>query len=202
MAELTGLEVRVVNQTINRNKFEFDKNKLVDIKNKDNTSNIKTLKIIGYSKMAIAKAKNIYILSYEGLLLYLTLSENENKVYLEDFLNRYFKLSEKENKKVLNIRHEYHFGSLLKKSLNDICHFKNQYSVFSGKYRIDFYEPEFKLAIEYDEEGHFYNKKHIESDIIRQKEIEDYLHCTFIRVKKGEELQGLNKIIKFVINKK
>lgn len=48
-------------------------------------------------------------------------------------------------------------------------------------YRIDFYIPKIKLAIEYDE-GHHLNKANIISDSIRQAEIEKKLGCTFIRL--------------------
>lgn len=46
-------------------------------------------------------------------------------------------------------------------------------------YKIDFYVPELKIAIEFDEK---YHDDNIVKDQVRQKEIEDKLKCTFIRV--------------------
>lgn len=53
-----------------------------------------------------------------------------------------------------------------------------QFPVFGGKYRIDWYIPELKLAIEYDEHHHKY---HSEDDAKRQAEIEAELGCKFAR---------------------
>jgi site-specific DNA-cytosine methylase len=44
------------------------------------------------------------------------------------------------------------------------------------------YDKEKNVVIEYDEKHHFRNKKLQEKDIKRQKEIEDYLKCKFIRI--------------------
>lgn len=55
-----------------------------------------------------------------------------------------------------------------------------QYSVIDNKYRIDYYIPSLKIAIEYDENNHrdYSYEKHEG----RQKEIEDQLKCRFIRI--------------------
>ena len=47
-----------------------------------------------------------------------------------------------------------------------------------GKYKIDLYFPDYKIAVECDEEFHKINK---EKDIERQKFIENKLQCQFIR---------------------
>jgi hypothetical protein len=52
----------------------------------------------------------------------------------------------------------------------------SQYIV--NKYRIDLYFPDYKLAIECDE-----NHKNIDADIKRENDIKDQLNCTFIRYK-------------------
>lgn len=73
-----------------------------------------------------------------------------------------------------------------------------QYSmeVNNNKYRIDFYLPEYHLAIEYDE--YKSHKNNVEKDKLRQKMIEKYLGCSFIRVYEGLELKALEKISKIV----
>ena len=67
-------------------------------------------------------------------------------------------------------------------------------------YMIDFYLPERKLAIEVDELGHFDRDQITENK--RQKELEEYLGCTFIRINPDEKdfsaYDGLGKIQTFI----
>lgn len=91
---------------------------------------------------------------------------------------------------------ERKFGEMLKSSLEGILDIYSQFGV--EKYIADFYIPDLKLVIEYDEKHH---RKQIESDKIRQKFIEDKLGVQFIRVNEGDELEGLNRILKFLLNK-
>ena len=53
------------------------------------------------------------------------------------------------------------------------------------KYMIDFYLPKMKLAIEVDEHGHKDRKP--EKEKTRQKDIEECLGCTFIRINPDEK---------------
>lgn len=63
-------------------------------------------------------------------------------------------------------------------------------------YRIDLYLPEYNLAIEFDESHH---KKQVEQDIKRQKEIETYLGCSFIRVPESNTtLQNIGLILRHI----
>jgi len=88
---------------------------------------------------------------------------------------------------------EYYFKELLEKSFKDICDFIHQYKL--GNYIIDFYFPDIKLAVEYDEDGHKYYK----NDDIRQREImKNTLVNYVIRIKEGKELEGLNNILKYI----
>ena len=67
-------------------------------------------------------------------------------------------------------------------------------------YMIDFYLSKRKLAIEVDELGHFDRDQMIENK--RQKELEEYLACTFIRINPDEKDfsadDGLGKIQTFI----
>ena len=58
-----------------------------------------------------------------------------------------------------------------------------QHNVLS--YRIDAYFPNYKLAIEFDEQGH--NDRDIDYEIKRQKAIEKELGCKFIRINPAKE---------------
>ena len=149
---------------------------------------------LGYSKQSITQSKHIYAFSHEGFLLYLQIADI--KADCTDFERLYFGAV---LLKYSKIRHEHCFGELLKRCLKDICNFTCQYTPNSVKHKIDFYEPNFNLAIEYDEEHHTYN---YDLDNNRQKEIENILGCKFIRIKKGNEIEGINYIIKEVLELK
>ena len=100
------------------------------------------------------------------------------------------------------IRHEFAFESLLIDLIRNGRKIK-EYNKGSGLtiikqhkclgYMIDFYLPEVKIAIEYDEEHHDYYRNRIK-DIRRQYLIENELGCKFIRVKKGNEGSGMANI--------
>lgn len=97
-------------------------------------------------------------------------------------------------------RLEFQFGDMLEK----ITGFKweKQYPIDKGKYRLDFYLKD-TLIVEYDENHHEYQ---ITKDDERIEYIRDWLatqdgyddgwRCPVIRVKKGKELEGLNRIIR------
>ena len=67
-------------------------------------------------------------------------------------------------------------------------------------YMIDFYLPKRKLAIEVDELGHEDRKQNKENK--RQKELEEHLKCTFIRINPDEKdfsaYDGLGRIQTFI----
>ena len=196
VGELLDKELKHVNEIINRNINTFTNEYLLDLKSEYlNDRDIETLKAVGYTNMQIAKANNIYILSHLGLLLFLQIADIK-KDYSE-FISEYFETDEKLN--VARIRFEHEFGNLLRTSFYGLLNIEDQYSCCNNKYRIDFYDIEKRLAIEYDE-GHHANR--INEDISRQNEIEEELNCNFIRVAKGEEFQGINKIITYLMNSK
>lgn len=64
-------------------------------------------------------------------------------------------------------------------------------------YRIDYYIPELKLAIEYDENNH--NSYSYEAQEGRQKQIEKELGCKFVRVSDNcSNLKNIAKISKYI----
>lgn len=187
---------KTVNAIIKRNIKSFTEEYLLDLKSFSlSYRDAEILKSLGYSNQSIANSNNIYILSHLGLLLFLQIADIK-KDYSE-FISEYFETDEKLN--VARIRFEHEFGNLLRTSFYGLLNIEDQYSCCNNKYRIDFYDVEKRLAIEYDE-GHHANR--INEDINRQNEIEEELSCSFIRVAKGEELKGLNKIITYLMNNK
>ncbi len=97
-------------------------------------------------------------------------------------------------------RHEDSFSSMLNEFLSDDKIIR-EYPI-AGK-RIDFYMPEYSLAIEYDEEQHF-SKDSKEKDCERWSIIQSYViseledPMSLIRVKKGEEIKGLSNIAAWI----
>lgn len=77
-------------------------------------------------------------------------------------------------------------------------YYETEYKIPNTNYRVDFYFPKFNLIVEYDEEEH---KKQIKEDERRKNKICNILsdkyncHTDFIRVKEGEEFEGIIKII-------
>lgn len=96
IAELLGYKMgaRSVRHRISENIKSFDRGlHYLDLKNvvSEQNDNLELLNSLGYSKMAISKAKNIYILSKAGFLLYLKFAEGEKAVEIyKDFLEEYF----------------------------------------------------------------------------------------------------------------
>ena len=100
-------------------------------------------------------------------------------------------------------RYEYQFAEMLEKITG--LEWEKQYPINGGKYRLDFYLPS-TLIVEYDEEQH---------ENQREKDLERILYCRewlnsngelenyndtwripVIRVKKGQELEGIHRIIR------
>lgn len=71
----------------------------------------------------------------------------------------------------------------------------------NNNYRIDFYLPEYKLAIEYDEQQHNGEKNKIK-DKQREEEIKNELHCDFIRLGyKETNAYNVGLVLKKIFNR-
>lgn len=80
-------------------------------------------------------------------------------------------------------RAEEAFGEKLIDAMSKVYTVIPQFKVLGGKYIIDFYIPETRQAIEYDEPAnHVYKAEYAEYDVRRQREIEKALGCSFIRI--------------------
>ena len=140
-----------------------------------------------------------YIITIDMAIVLCRLSRNNPKSikFIEYFQSKLGKTIEiKEQKKA-----EYQFGEILDKITGFT--WERQYNIDGGKYRLDFYLPNI-LIIEYDEDYHKYQKEQDEERIrycrdwlaTHENDYDDGWRCPVIRVKKGEELQGLNRIIR------
>jgi hypothetical protein len=68
--------------------------------------------------------------------------------------------------------------------ITDLQHAENGGEFQVLGYFVDGYSKEKNIVIEYDEKHHFDTNGHLRKrDVVRQKEIEEYLGCTFIRIK-------------------
>lgn len=85
------------------------------------------------------------------------------------------------------------FKEMLEETLNELkIRVDHQYP--AGKYRIDFFIPEYNLAVEYDES---YHELKIEEDNKREKEIIKILGCNFVRCSyKDSNIKNIIKILK------
>lgn len=65
------------------------------------------------------------------------------------------------------------------------------------KYRLDLYFPEYKLAIEFDENSHRYRNP---QDLARERFIKEKINCNFIRIKeKSDIFDNINEIYNYII---
>ena len=80
------------------------------------------------------------------------------------------------------VRPEFVFGEDVVERLFSGYTIIRQFPVFGGKYRIDWYIPELRLAVEFDE-AHHETPSSIKRDAARQTEIEAALGCRFLRYK-------------------
>ena len=79
-------------------------------------------------------------------------------------------------------RAEFIFGEEIVERLFSGYTIIRQFPVFGGKYRIDWYIPELRLAVEFDE-AHHTTPANAAADAARQAEIESVLNCRFLRYK-------------------
>ena len=102
---------------------------------------------------------------------------------------------------VIESREEIEFFDKLENMFNTMNIPKGikQYNVLD-KYRIDYYIPELKIAIEYDENGHSgYTYEQHEG---RQEEIQNELCCEFVRLDNRDDIfTNIAKVFKVILDK-
>ena len=188
-------KVRAVNQQFKRNKEKFKEEK--DFFRVPTDSGIRPLIATGSFKHSNNKFENLFTKS-GYLKLAKTFTNNAEykiikKVY--EFLGG----NENIDIYVSNERLEISFFKLLKEALKEID-VKLIHQHYVSGYRIDFFLPEYNLAIEYDEEHH---KLRTKEDKIREKEIKKETGCKFIRCSyKDSNIKNLMKILKETVLKR
>ena len=93
-------------------------------------------------------------------------------------------------------RREWDFGKLMLGALHGITPVVEQHRL--GAYYADFYLPEFKRVVEYDERYHERPKQR-DLDNTRQMDIQNAFGVSILRVKQDHEIQGLNEVLKVII---
>lgn len=94
---------------------------------------------------------------------------------------------------------ERNFAALLVGALNRLEKVVSQYPV--GSYTVDFFLPDSKIVVEYDEKHHK-GPTHRERDQERQRYIEETLNARFVRVAQGSEVEGLNAVLRQIFTAK
>lgn len=143
------------------------------LKNSNNHSEFEDGFYINYQN----KKQPTYKLSLTGVKLYI---DNARKTPNLKPLIEWYNTAEGSNSNpiVLNSRFEDSFISDLEQSLKPLGYKIDKQKPILNKYRLDAYIEDLNIAIEYDEKQHEYNS---EKDLIRQREIEKHLNCSFIR---------------------
>lgn len=177
------IDARTIWEELGRPQGEFNKwikRKLVDKNYKENIDYIKVEKNIKMeSGSKYLKEYTLTLDCAKSIILLHTKCPNSAYVY------KYLCTLDNNNNKEIIIREsqrkEISFLDKLEKSLEPFGIIGvRQYSLFNGKYRIDYYIESMEVAIEYDEIGH--RSYTYEAEEGRQKEIEESLKCRFIRV--------------------
>lgn len=179
IGELLGYAkgARQVRDQVNNNIKHFSNNDIIDLQRGDTIENMEIVQTLGYAKQSISQAKNIYIFSELGFLLFLQIAEIKYNSEIKAFFKLYF------NKNIyildsIKQRKEHSFYNELVKKINDIipyiydyeCNFseskknisknkeiilpKLQFPVLN--YRLDFYWERLGIIVEYDENKHEY----------------------------------------------
>ena len=127
-----------------------------------------------------------------------TISARETKnVLLESDIFYYFKEELFDNYKTTpSYKFEDKFYMLIKNLFDGVTEFKIQEPILN--FRVDVFFPEHGICIEYDENYHL-NPKQKEYDFDRENVIKEFTGHKFIRVKIGEEIAGINAILKEMV---
>jgi len=134
--------------------------------------------IKSFYKDSRGREKPIFLLDKEGFKIYVDNKRKDvNLSNLLEYANNIFMYEC--TSVVLSSRFEDSFNVKLKEALKPLGYsLKTQLHILN--YFVDFYIPEVNLVVEYDEHHHN-TSTNTEKDNLRQKEIEQKLHCSFVR---------------------
>jgi very-short-patch-repair endonuclease len=138
--------------------------------------------------------QKLSVLSKQGVLVFVAQSIKATPEVKEKLLN------------FLGIKKEYliyiketEFRKELKIFVKTIYNLEVETQYPVKNYRLDFYIPEFNLAIEFDEKYHKYQK---EEDKKRENEIKNILNCEFVRVFEEQSIGEQLGLVMKAINEK
>ena len=189
ISEIHKKEIRKINQQLKRNKEKFKKGK--DCFELTRFEYTKYFSI--NSGILGGNTKNITLFTASGYLKLIKTFGNNSEYKIIKKVYKFLGGNENIDIYVPNERFEISFLKLLKEALKEID-IKLIHQHYVSGYRIDFFLPEYNLAIEYDEEGHKFHKK---EDKLREEKIKKEIGCKFIRCSyKDSNIKNLMKILK------
>jgi very-short-patch-repair endonuclease len=164
---------------------------------KENVAHKKVKQIVFFTREATKKACLHYEQKNNKMPIITTKGRNGNTWVIEEiavmFTNWLYDIPYSVNS---FSRNEEEFGSILHNIFIGILTIKKQY-LFDA-FNVDFYIPELKLVIEYDEKHHKYEKHQIKDDY-RQKFIIDNFNVSIIGHKEPDNIGiTINKILKIM----
>ena len=134
----------------------------------------------------------------DDVLSLISKCKTKNKKYKLKFKNWLIELHIIKNTYFIDTMKETEFISLLEEALFEFG-IKGIKQFRITDYKIDFYIPEFKIAVEYDESQHSLKHEVLE-DKIRQNIIEKELDCKFIRCDyKDSNIKNIMKVVKKIL---
>ena len=194
IGKIYNKNVKAVNQQFKRNKEKFAEEKDYFKLSKKEISKYK----IEIKTVIPNNMKATILFTSSGYLKLVKTFVNNNEYKIIKKVYEFLGGNENIDIYVLNERFEISFFKLLEEALKEIdVKLIHQYYV-SG-YRIDFFLPEYSLAIEYDEDHH---KLRTKEDKAREREISKEIGCKFIRCSyKDSNIKNLMKILKETVLK-
>ena len=191
IGKIYNKDVKAVNQQFKRNKEKFAEGKdYFELSKKEISKYIKT--------MIPNNIKAIILFTSSGYLKLAKTFANNAEYKIIKKVYEFLGGDENIDIYVSNERFEISFFKLLKEALKEID-VKLIHQHYVSGYRIDFFLPEYNLAIEYDEEHH---KSRTKEDKIREREIKKETGCKFIRCSyKDSNIKNLMKILKETVLK-
>lgn len=187
-------EVRNINQQFKSNEGKFIKGKDYFELNKKEIPRYK----IEIKTMIPNNMKKIILFTSSGYLKLTKTFVNNTEYKIIKKVYEFLGGNENIDIYVSNERLEISFFKLLEEALKEVD-VKLIHQHYVSGYRIDFFLPEYNLAIEYDEDHH---KSRTREDKIRERKIKKEIGCDFIRCSyKDSNIKNLMKILKEIFLK-
>lgn len=189
IAKIHDKEPKRVNEQFKRNKERFEEEK--------DFFELTIFKYIKYfstnSETLGPNTKSILLFTASGYLKLVKTFASNTEYKIIKQIYEFLGGNESIDIYVSNERFEILFFKLLKEALKEIdVKLIHQHYVLG--YRIDFFLPEYNLAIEYDEDHH---KSRTREDRLRERKIKKEISCKFIRCSyKDSNIKNLMKILK------